>query len=81
MSVLDRDGSFFTRLAYRSDEHHRHRHQHDVHQETEPDPSPIEIPAASEATPVANGFTVDASTPTPAPIRMVPAATMRSYPG
>ena len=41
-------------------------------------PSPIEMPAASEATPVANGFTVEASTPIPAPTRIVAAATIRS---
>ncbi len=41
-------------------------------------PSPSEMPAAAEATPVANGFTVEASTPTPAPRMIVPVATMRS---
>ena len=38
------------------------------------------MPAASEATPVANGLTVDASTPVPAPRKMIDTATMRSYP-
>ena len=36
------------------------------------------IPAASEATPVANGFTVEARTPIPAPRKMIDTATMRS---
>ena len=41
-------------------------------------PSPTSMPAASEATPVANGLTVEASTPVPAPRKMIDAATMRS---
>ena len=36
------------------------------------------MPAASEATPVANGFTVEASTPVPAPRKMIDTATRRS---
>ena len=36
-----------------------------------PIPSLMLMPAASEATPVANGFTVDASTPVPAPRKMI----------
>ena len=36
------------------------------------------MPAASEATPVANGFTVEAMTPAPAPRKMIDTATMRS---
>ena len=43
-------------------------------------PSPRLMPAASEATPVANGFTVEHRTPVPAPRKMIAAATMRSYP-
>ena len=43
-----------------------------------PIPSPRLIPAASEATPVANGFTVEHSTPVPAPRKMIEAATIRS---
>ena len=42
-------------------------------------PSPMVIPAASEATPVENGLTVDPITPEPAPRKMIAAATMRSY--
>ena len=38
----------------------------------------MSMPAASEATPVANGFTVDASTPVPAPRKMMDTATRRS---
>lgn len=45
-----------------------------------PIPSPIEISAAPDATPVANGLIVEAIVPTPAPSRMTLAATMRSYP-
>ena len=45
-----------------------------------PMPSPRLMPAASEATPVANGFTVEHSTPVPAPRKTIAAATMRSYP-
>jgi hypothetical protein len=45
-----------------------------------PMPSPSATPAASEATPVANGFTVEASVPTPAPTMMIPTPTIRSYP-
>ena len=45
-----------------------------------PIPSPIVIPAASEATPVENGLTVEAITPLPAPRKMIAAAVMRSYP-
>jgi hypothetical protein len=45
-----------------------------------PMPSPTPIPAASEATPVANGLTVEARVPTPAPTMMVTAPTMRSNP-
>ena len=45
-----------------------------------PMPSPTPIPAASEATPVANGLTVDASTPAPHPRKMIAAPVMRSYP-
>ena len=43
-------------------------------------PSPRAIPAPSEATPVANGLTVDAMVPTPAPTKMTTAPTIRSYP-
>ena len=43
-----------------------------------PMPSPMEMSAASEATPVANGLTVEASTPTPAPTMIVADATIRS---
>ena len=43
-----------------------------------PIPSPRLIPAASDATPVANGLTVEHSTPEPAPRKMIDAATMRS---
>ena len=45
-----------------------------------PSPSLMLMPAASDATPVANGFTVDASTPVPAPRKMIATATIRSYP-
>ena len=45
-----------------------------------PIPSPTSIPAASEATPVANGFTVEASTPVPAPRKMIAAPVTRSKP-
>ncbi len=38
------------------------------------------MPAESEATPVANGLTVEARVPTPAPIMMVTAPTIRSKP-
>ena len=38
------------------------------------------MPAKPDAMPVANGLTVEASTPTPEPSRMIPAATMRSKP-
>ena len=43
-------------------------------------PFPRSIPAASDATPVANGLTVDAMVPVPAPTRMTTAPNMRSYP-
>src|SRR5215831_8633908 len=43
-----------------------------------PMPFPRATPAASEATPVANGFTVEDSVPTPAPTMMIPMPTMRS---
>ena len=43
-----------------------------------PIPSPRLMPAASEATPVANGLTVEHSTPVPAPRKMIEAATIRS---
>src|SRR5215471_12362245 len=43
-----------------------------------PMPLPRATPAASEATPVANGFTVDDSVPTPAPTMMIPTPTSRS---
>ena len=43
-----------------------------------PIPSPMLIPAESDATPVANGLTVEASTPDPAPRKMIDAATIRS---
>jgi len=43
-----------------------------------PMPSPRATPAASEPTPVANGFTVEASVPTPAPTMMIPTPTSRS---
>jgi hypothetical protein len=36
------------------------------------------MPAASDATPVANGFTVEHNTPVPAPRKMIEAATSRS---
>jgi hypothetical protein len=41
-------------------------------------PSPIEMSAAPEATPVANGLIVEPIVPTPAPSRMTLAATIRS---
>lgn len=41
-------------------------------------PSPSEMSAADEATPVANGLTVEHSTPMPAPRMIVPVATIRS---
>ena len=44
-----------------------------------PMPSVMLMPAASDATPVANGFTVEATTPVPAPRKMMATATMRSY--
>ena len=43
-------------------------------------PSLSGTPAASEATPVAKGLTVEAMIPVPAPSRMIPAPTMRSKP-
>ena len=43
-----------------------------------PIPSPMLMPAASEATPVANGLTVEPITPEPAPRKMIAAATIRS---
>ena len=43
-----------------------------------PIPFPSATSAASEATPVANGLTVEASVPTPAPTRMIPTPTSRS---
>ncbi len=43
-------------------------------------PLPRSMPAASEATPVANGLTVDAMVPVPAPTRMTTAPSNRSYP-
>ncbi|MNJ28938.1 hypothetical protein D3C77_234930 [compost metagenome] len=45
-----------------------------------PIPSPMGMPAKPEAMPVAKGLTVEASTPTPEPSSMIPAATMRSKP-
>ncbi len=43
-----------------------------------PMPSPMLIPAASEATPVAKGLTVEPITPLPAPRKTIAAATRRS---
>ena len=43
-----------------------------------PMPSPMLTPAASKATPVANGLTVEHSTPEPAHRKMIDAATRRS---
>ena len=43
-----------------------------------PIPSPIPVPANSLATPIENGFTVDAIAPTVALAMIIPAATMRS---
>jgi hypothetical protein len=43
-----------------------------------PIPFPIVIPAASEATLVVNGLTIEATTPVAAPRKMIAAATVRS---
>ena len=43
-------------------------------------PSAIETPAKPEAMPVANGLTVEPSTPMPAPSRSTEAPTRASYP-
>ena len=43
-------------------------------------PSLIDTSANPDAMPVANGFTVDPSTPMPAPSRITSAPTMASYP-
>src|SRR3954462_3183587 len=43
-----------------------------------PIPSPMLVPAASEATPVAKGLTVEPITPAPAPRKMIAAPTIRS---
>ena len=56
------------------------RGQHHPHAKRSAMPSPREISAAEEATPVANGLTVEHSTPTPAPRMIVPVATSRSKP-
>ena len=41
-------------------------------------PSPIDTPASPAATPIENGLTVDAMTPTNAPRMIIAAVTMRS---
>ena len=41
-------------------------------------PWPMPTPAASEATPVEKGLTVEPITPDPAPRKMIDAATIRS---
>src|SRR3954453_22548338 len=43
-----------------------------------PIPSPMLVPAASEATPVAKGLTVEPTTPAPARRKMIAAPTIRS---
>ena len=43
-------------------------------------PLPRSIPAPSEATPVANGFTVEHRVPTPAPSMMTATPVIRSKP-
>ena len=45
-----------------------------------PIPSPIEIPTACEATPVANGLTVEAKQPTCEPTKTIATATTVSKP-
>lgn len=76
--VIDRSGLRRTRRAYRmtyatvtavSTTHITNRSTM---------PSPSEMSAAEEATPVAKGFTVEQSTPIPAPRMIVPTATIRS---
>ena len=78
LPVIERDGSAFTRFAYRRTNQTPTGTRTRYMRNLKPMPSPIEIPAASDATPVANGLTVDARTPTPAPTKIVAAATMRS---
>ena len=43
-----------------------------------PIPSPMPTPANSDATPIENGFTVEAIAPTVALAMIIPATTMRS---
>jgi len=76
--TIDLAGSFATRRAYRITKAIASGTSTNHIAIRSPIPSPIVIPAASDATPVANGFTVEASTPVPAPRKMIAAPTIRS---
>src|SRR6516165_5723648 len=78
--TIDLAGSPLTRRAYHSTYNRATITMTTYMISRSPMPSPSATPAASEATPVANGLTVDASVPTPAPTMMIPTPTSRSYP-
>src|SRR5690348_2015213 len=69
--AIDLAGSALTRRAYHSTYVTVRAANTTYMISRRPMPSPSATPAASEATPVANGLTVEASVPTPAPTMMI----------